>query len=225
MLAANQGSDTLLVDFDWVREDNVDGLKNINNAIFPIKYDDRVYRDVLACGELSLLAYLSSSTRRDSLNVEDSRDKEKEQKEGATSTSHRGGRSVLDGTNLWNGTTDRYDMLEQRRQCALPPIGGIACRLEQSPSGPKLYIISLGVLAPYRRMGVGSKLLDKCLRFVSTVLPEVTEAALHVHTGNVEAINFYRKFGFVEEEVIRGYYKRLVPPDASLLRKQLKETS
>ena len=49
--------------------------------------------------------------------------------------------------------------------------------------GPKLYILTLGVLAPYRGMGAGSALLLKCLEVVTTQLPEVHEAVLHVQVG------------------------------------------
>jgi hypothetical protein len=39
--------------------------------------------------------------------------------------------------------------------------------------------------------------------------------------NNEEAIKFYSRFGFEVAETIKGYYKRLDPPDAVLLRKQL----
>ena len=39
------------------------------------------------------------------------------------------------------------------------------------------------MLAPYRGMGAGSALLQKCLEVVTSQLPEVHEAVLHVQVG------------------------------------------
>ena len=84
-----------------------------------------------------------------------------------------------------------------------------------------MYIITLGVLAPYRGMGVGSRLLQKCLSVVEASLPEVKQACLHVQTSNQEAVDFYKKFDFEVGETIRDYYRRIDPPDAVVLRKLL----
>lgn len=42
-----------------------------------------------------------------------------------------------------------------------------------------------------------------------------------LQTSNEAAIRFYQRFGFEVADTIRGYYKRLDPPDAALLRKLL----
>lgn len=152
----------LEVDFICLTETNVSELKFINNVIFPIKYKDTVYQQMVACGDVSQLAY-------------------------------------------YRGTL----------------VGAIGCNLENTPEGVKLYIITLGVLAPYRNMGIGGKLLERCMLVVLKSLPEVVEAYLHVHTANDEAITFYQKYGFETSEVIHGYYKRLEPPNAVILKKRL----
>lgn len=61
------------------------------------------------------------------------------------------------------------------------PVGAITCRIEKNPSSAstssseqptgKLYLMTLGVLAPYRRQGLASKLL-------SHVVAKATEASL-----------------------------------------------
>lgn len=43
-----------------------------------------------------------------------------------------------------------------------------------------MYILTLGVLAPYRGLGIGSQLLARCLARCEECLPEVGEAYLHV---------------------------------------------
>lgn len=40
-----------------VSEGNMNDLRNMNRALFPLNYSDRVYADILACGEVSQLAY------------------------------------------------------------------------------------------------------------------------------------------------------------------------
>jgi ribosomal protein S18 acetylase RimI-like enzyme len=46
-----------------------------------------------------------------------------------------------------------------------------------------------------------------------------------LQTNNEEAIRFYQRFGFELGETIAGYYKRLDPPDAVLLTKDLRASS
>ena len=42
-----------------------------------------------------------------------------------------------------------------------------------------------------------------------------------LQTSNDEAIRFYQRFGFSVGDTISGYYKRLDPPHAVLLKKKL----
>ena len=48
---------TLKITFDGVREKNLEQLRILNQAIFPINYQERVYKDILACGDITQLAY------------------------------------------------------------------------------------------------------------------------------------------------------------------------
>lgn len=66
----------------------------------------------------------------------------------------------------------------------------------------------------------GSRLLEKCLSEASQD-DNIKEAYLHVHTSNEEAIRFYTQFDFEVGDTISGYYKRLDPPDAVVLRRVL----
>eukprot|EP01026_Neomeris_dumetosa_P019917 TRINITY_DN1803_c0_g1_i1.p2 TRINITY_DN1803_c0_g1~~TRINITY_DN1803_c0_g1_i1.p2 ORF type:complete len:172 (+),score=16.19 TRINITY_DN1803_c0_g1_i1:87-602(+) len=98
-------------------------------------------------------------------------------------------------------------------------IGAIACRIEKQGTKPKLYIMTLGVLAAYRNMGVGRRLLQRCLRIVQTDR-NLEEVYLHVQVNNEKAISFYKHFDFEVCEKVENYYKKLDPPDAVILRKQ-----
>jgi len=98
-------------------------------------------------------------------------------------------------------------------------IGGVACRLEKDAKvdGPILYIITLGVLAPWRNAGLGSALLERVLRTVREALPEVVLARLHVQINNTDAIRFYAKHGFAVVAEIAEYYRRVEPRAAAVL--------
>ncbi|ACO64195.1 predicted protein [Micromonas commoda] len=103
-------------------------------------------------------------------------------------------------------------------------VGAIACRLELTPlkSGARLYLMTVGVYAPHRNGAIGTRLLRHALNEGSADT-FIEDAYLHVHTPNTEAIAFYKRFGFVEDGVVQNYYKRLDPPDAAVLKLNLRE--
>lgn len=98
-------------------------------------------------------------------------------------------------------------------------VGAIACRLEKKDGAVRVYIMTLGVLAPYRGLGIGTMLLNHVLDLCST--QNISEIYLHVQTNNEEAINFYKKFGFEITETIKNYYTNITPPDCYVLTKYL----
>ncbi|KAK6927476.1 GNAT domain [Dillenia turbinata] len=97
-------------------------------------------------------------------------------------------------------------------------VGSIACRLEKKEGGAVcVYIMTLGVLAPYRGLGIGTKLLTHVLDLCSK--QNISEIYLHVQTNNEDAINFYKKFGFEITDTIQNYYTNITPPDCYVLTK------
>lgn len=99
-------------------------------------------------------------------------------------------------------------------------VGSVACRLERSFGGRRLYIMTLGVLAPYRRLGIGSKLLESILELCQQT-HDIDEVYLHVQINNEEALALYKKFDFKIQETIQNYYKHIDPPDCYLLSKEI----
>ena len=71
-----------------------------------------------------------------------------------------------------------------------------------------MYIMTVGVYAPHRDRGIGTRLLKHALNEGSSD-EYIKDAYLHVQTNNDDAISFYKRFGFVEDVVVRNYYKRL----------------
>nr|AVY91634.1 N-alpha-acetyltransferase 50 [Saccharum hybrid cultivar SP80-3280] len=97
-------------------------------------------------------------------------------------------------------------------------VGAIACRLEKKEGGAvRVYIMTLGVLAPYRGLGIGTKLLNHV--FDLSAKQNISEIYLHVQTNNDDAIAFYKKFGFEITQTIHNYYMNITPPDCYVLTK------
>lgn len=102
-------------------------------------------------------------------------------------------------------------------------VGAVACRLEKKEGGLlRVYIMTLGVLAPYRGLGLGTKLLTHVIDLCSK--QNVSEIYLHVQTNNDDAIHFYKKFGFEITETIQNYYTNISPPDCYALTKCFTES-
>ncbi|RAO64954.1 uncharacterized protein BHQ10_000966 [Talaromyces amestolkiae] len=127
-------------------------------------------------------------------------------------------------------------------------IGGIRCRLERlfpefaglngqdSRSPPtNLYIQTLHLLSPHRGNGVAASLLNallfakppsvssKSYRVSSLVRHyNIHTVTAHVHETNDEGLRWYVARGFhVEDGVVKGYYRRLNPGGARIVRLDL----
>jgi len=110
-------------------------------------------------------------------------------------------------------------------------IGAVCCRYEtveltaeriinKSDQHRRLYIMTLGVLAPYRHYGVGRRLLEIILDHAKKT-NDIEEIFLHVQTSNTEALAFYKAFGFENVGIINNYYKKISPPDCYIVSKKL----
>ncbi|KAJ1980671.1 N-acetyltransferase 5 [Dimargaris xerosporica] len=151
--------------------DNLAQARRLNALLFPIRYDERVYRKMVVAGEFSQLAYFD---------------------------------------HVCVGTVG----------CTTQPL------VQGTMSPLQLYIMTLGVLAPYRRLGIGSALLQHILRQVAIANREATDpvdnikqVALHVQIDNEEALLFYQRHGFEVAGIEQNYYQRMDPSDAFILVK------
>ncbi|KAG8890710.1 hypothetical protein FRB98_006214 [Tulasnella sp. 332] len=173
------------IDFSSVNPNNIGTLRKLNQVLFPIKYSEKFYKDVLLPEheDYCLLVYYNDI-----------------------------------------------------------PVGTICCRIEADPKAPglsRLYIMTMGVLAPYRSRKVGSKALqhvvDAAVKHNKTINSTPPKDAppfkrtldyfyMHVQTSNVEARRFYESNGFSEVGVVEGYYKKLEPHDAWVLEKKVMAT-
>ncbi|KAK8210339.1 hypothetical protein M8818_003508 [Zalaria obscura] len=97
-------------------------------------------------------------------------------------------------------------------------VGGIRCRLIGSP--PMLYISTLGVLSPYRTYGIASHLLQTVI-VRAIELYGIKSVGAHVWEANEDGLEWYLKRGFREVEREAGYYRRLKPQGAVVLRREV----
>ncbi|KAG9509031.1 putative N-acetyltransferase san, partial [Fragariocoptes setiger] len=102
-------------------------------------------------------------------------------------------------------------------------VGGVCCRIEVTDNIRRLYILTLGCLATYRRLGIGTKLLQHILNYVERD-GNIDNIYLHVQISNTGALEFYKRFGFEIKETKQDYYKRIEPAHAHVLQKQIKQS-
>jgi len=99
-------------------------------------------------------------------------------------------------------------------------VGAVCCRVDVLNGRRKLYIMTLGCLAPYRNLGIGTKMLEHVMKCVEQD-GNLDSIFLHVQVNNESAINFYKKFGFEIVSTEEHYYKRIEPANAHVLAKTL----
>ncbi|KAH8828247.1 N-acetyltransferase NAT13 [Flagelloscypha sp. PMI_526] len=107
------------------------------------------------------------------------------------------------------------------------PVGIVCARLEQKDGLHVLYVMTMGVLAPYRSRKLGSQTLEHILTAAQahSKPSKIDKVSLHVQTSNTDAKRFYERHGFKENGVQENYYKKITPHDAWILEKDLRESS
>lgn len=99
-------------------------------------------------------------------------------------------------------------------------VGAVCSRVDTSENMRRLYIMTLGCLYPYRRLGIGTVMVQHILNCVERD-GNFDSIFLHVKVDNKGAIEFYKRFGFEIVETKQHYYKRIEPADAHVLQKTL----
>ncbi|KAI9281088.1 acyl-CoA N-acyltransferase [Sporodiniella umbellata] len=102
-------------------------------------------------------------------------------------------------------------------------VGVVCCRKEkdqETPEKSKLYMMTLGVLEPYRHLGIGKRMVKHILE-QAELSKEISQVYLHVQVTNTAALEFYKKSSFEVIEIEKDYYKNIDPKDAYLLSKTI----
>jgi len=121
----------------------------------------------------------------------------------------------------WKRSYFLYDMNRPNAYCLVAKeenriIGySVAWKIED-----QIHLANIAVHPQERRKGVGSQLLKAILEIGKEV--RCQKIFLEVRKSNIQAQNFYRKFGFVHTLTQKGYYHD--GEDALLLEKKLFNT-
>lgn len=94
-------------------------------------------------------------------------------------------------------------------------IGAIRCRILPSAN---LYISTIGLLSPYRSHGIATHLLNR-IAIKASEEHGVKCITAHVWEANEDGLEWYKKRGFEIIGKEDGYYRKLKPSGAVLVRK------
>ncbi|KAF7981880.1 hypothetical protein HWV62_31451 [Athelia sp. TMB] len=156
------------ISFASITPNNIGTLRKINGVVFPIKYSEKFYQDVLLpeLEEFCKLVYYNDV-----------------------------------------------------------PVGTICCKIETKDEQTNLYLMTMGVLAPYRSRKLGSESLELIISAASAQKqPAISHIYLHVQVSNTDARRFYERHGFKEVGLHENYYKKILPRDAWILRREIQGT-
>ncbi|PAV18844.1 N-acetyltransferase NAT13 [Pyrrhoderma noxium] len=104
------------------------------------------------------------------------------------------------------------------------PIGTICCRIETKDDENNLYLMTMGVLAPYRSRNIGSRTIQHILDAAKVhKKPKISNVYLHVQVSNADAKRFYERHDFKEIGIAQEYYKKIEPRDAWILEHKVTE--
>jgi ribosomal protein S18 acetylase RimI-like enzyme len=110
----------------------------------------------------------------------------------------------------------------------LEPEAEIASSADSKKHKKRVYLQTLLLLSPYRHHGIASSLLTSLLTSIHSLDMshlnsdiEIVSVQAHVHETNEEALQWYVKRGFTVQEEVEGYYRRLKPSGARLVRMAL----
>jgi ribosomal-protein-alanine N-acetyltransferase len=96
-------------------------------------------------------------------------------------------------------------------------VGFGVLHIESYPESAVGYIVTLDVAVEQRKKGVGKTLMLEMER--QSLAAGCDVFALHVFTGNVSAIGFYERLGFVYSHIAEGFYGKGI--DAAVYQKEL----
>uniref|UniRef100_A0A1A9X4Z7 N-terminal methionine N(alpha)-acetyltransferase NatE n=1 Tax=Glossina brevipalpis TaxID=37001 RepID=A0A1A9X4Z7_9MUSC len=97
-------------------------------------------------------------------------------------------------------------------------VGAVCCRVDTTENKRRLYIMTMGCLLPYRRLGIGTAMFLHVLNYVGKD-GDFDSIFLHVQVNNDGALKFYKKFGFEIVGTQKDYYKDIESTDAFILEK------
>jgi len=190
---------------------DVPALKRLNALLLPIPYPDVFYRETVQdpiIHHLTILAFWCDGDDDDSSTGD--------------KCCHLVG--AIRGCLLPNlAATTKSSMTASTRHAQSKPYTSEAAAQHQTShedDGPMLYLSTLALLSPYRAHGIATYLLQAVLRRAVSD-HAVRYVGAHVWEANTEGRAWYRRRGFREISRETGYYRRLSPSDAVVVRREV----
>lgn len=195
----------------------IPALKRLNALLLPINYPESFYSEILPSPTTTRLTRLAFWLHSPPSPVKPN-----------------GNTRVSDEQGECENGESQHDSPSEEEQGIC--VGGVRCRLEippladppldpselsQPPCGGSIYIMTLCTLSPYRHLGVGTQLITSILS--AAVELGCSEVYAHVWEANTDALDWYRKRGFDVDsgEVVQGYYRKLRPAGARVVRRRV----
>ncbi|KAI9701237.1 MAG: hypothetical protein M1836_001906 [Candelina mexicana] len=178
-------------------------LKRINALLLPIRYPEKFYTEIISSPETASLTRVAIWRPTRSAN----------RKHSSTKNTESG--RIVDLVPTPTPAENEGKV-----------IGSIRCRLEHGPTPPtqpsirEVYIQTLTLLAPYRGLGIGTALLNTIVQEAVTQ-HGATSLYAHVWEKNEEALDWYTKRGFEVGDAVEGYYRKLKPGGAKVVRRRV----
>lgn len=226
----------LKVTWGNVTEKNVKQLRILNTVIFPINYSDQFYKDAVNApsGFVKLAYYnevaVAAVCCRKEIYVSNHTEfynKQQSNNNNDTSTADPPTEQQQLTSNKVN-TQENGSTTSNSNSAKSNPTSPNSNNINLSEESKKfsLYILTLGVLAPYRERGIGQQLIQHVLKLVesSPSCKDVVDIYVHVQEGNDDALQFYDRYGFKVTEKISNYYRRIEPADCFIVRKSVNVT-
>jgi ribosomal protein S18 acetylase RimI-like enzyme len=128
-------------------------------------------------------------------------------------------------------TDDIYELMKDRKQTQADlaflyddtAVGEVSFRVESYDGGERAYIMTIGVLKTYQRLGIGTLLLEHAISEATKLAP-INQMYLHVHAANETAMAFYRSQHFLQGALEPAFYQTLENGDAYLFSKAIART-
>ena len=191
------------------------------NTILPIAYSERFYSETLTCpavAALTMVAMWSPASSDSSVTAEQRPSRSDDH--NAVSRIH--GPDILISAIRCRLLRPKPD---QPTSSVLPVNGSTPLTeelhlRENDTRKPTLYICTLATKPSYRSYGAATALLELSIRRARQSFG-VCAVEAHVWDGHKDALEWYLRRGFVIVKRMEGYYRRLRPDAAVLVRKVL----
>lgn len=203
-------------------------MRVLNNECLPIKYGEGFYRHILYGERYAKLAYfkdvlIGAMSWKIDRASEHTEEKETERLKKVAEEEERKAKGLEPEEQKEEEKKEPESKASKRKNKAKKRGGGGAGakeKTEEDEADEKMvYMMTITILNSYRKMGFGKEILKMGEELWKS--EGYKKIVLDVQTSNKEAIEFYKKHGFIQVREKPKYYTDLDPPDSFFFVKEL----